>query len=319
MLNHLRSALSACRGRGHRACASGAEPLRGALGPAPHRCAGRCGQHRCGVVGVRHPHGPRRSFAAAAADDEGSADKMADAAGEAQADSGAPKMVVFGGNGFVGSRVCEQGVNMGLKVVSVSRSGRPGWLSAAWAGHVDWQKGDALEPASYSEILKGATAAVSCVGGFGTNEAMYRICGRANISAIDAAAAAGVKRFVFISVHDYKAPGFFLDGYFRGKLDAEKALQEKFGDNGVSLRPSLIHGTRNVSGFDIPLGAFFGPVEKGLNLIPNIQQLTELPVIGAALLPPVSVDAVGKAAATAAVDPSVPGGTMDVWAIAKYV
>eukprot|EP00803_Ostreobium_quekettii_P006796 evm.model.scf_48.15 EVM.evm.TU.scf_48.15 scf_48:96368-101108(+) len=289
MLNHLRSALSACRGRGHRACASGAEPLRGALGPAPHRCAGRCGQHRCGVVGVRHPHGPRRSFAAAAADDEGSADKMADAAGEAQADSGAPKMVVFGGNGFVGSRVCEQGVNMGLKVVSVSRSGRPGWLSAAWAGHVDWQKGDALEPASYSEILKGATAAVSCVGGFGTNEAMYRVrC-------------------------------FFLDGYFRGKLDAEKALQEKFGDNGVSLRPSLIHGTRNVSGFDIPLGAFFGPVEKGLNLIPNIQQLTELPVIGAALLPPVSVDAVGKAAATAAVDPSVPGGTMDVWAIAKYV
>ena len=32
-------------------------------------------------------------------------------------------VLVFGGNGFVGSRVCEQGVNMGLNVVSVSRSG----------------------------------------------------------------------------------------------------------------------------------------------------------------------------------------------------
>lgn len=33
------------------------------------------------------------------------------------------KLVVFGGNGFVGSRVCEAGINKGLQVVSVSRSG----------------------------------------------------------------------------------------------------------------------------------------------------------------------------------------------------
>lgn len=53
-------------------------------------------------------------------------------------------------------------------------------------------------------------------------------------------------------------------------------------------------------------------------MIPNIKQLTQLPVVGAALLPPISVDAVAKAAVAAAMDPSVPGGPMDVWTIAKY-
>lgn len=237
---------------------------------------------------------------------------------EAQTEAGPPKMVVFGGNGFVGTRICEQGVSMGLKVISINRSGRPDWLKASWASNVDWEVGDALEPASYTDALKGAAAGVSCVGGFGSDETMYRVCGKTNIAAIQTAASVGVKRFVFISVHDYGFPDFFVRGYFTGKRDAEKTLQECFGENGVALRPGLIHGTRNVGSIGLPLGAVFGPMEKGLNLIPNIKQLTQLPVVGPALLPPVNVDAVAKAAVTAAMDPSVPGGPMDVWTIAQY-
>ena len=37
----------------------------------------------------------------------------------------APHLLVFGGNGFVGSRVCERALASGLGVVSVSRSGAP--------------------------------------------------------------------------------------------------------------------------------------------------------------------------------------------------
>jgi glutamate dehydrogenase/leucine dehydrogenase len=41
----------------------------------------------------------------------------------AQAYSGPPKLVVFGGRGFVGSAVCKEALNTGLHVVAISPSG----------------------------------------------------------------------------------------------------------------------------------------------------------------------------------------------------
>lgn len=47
-----------------------------------------------------------------------------------------------------------------------------------------------------------------------------------------AAADAGVKQFVFVSVHDYKAPSAVKKvGYFDGKRRAEKVIGELFGEN----------------------------------------------------------------------------------------
>jgi uncharacterized protein YbjT (DUF2867 family) len=51
--------------------------------------------------------------------------------------TGIPKLVVFGGNGFVGSRVCEEALKTGLAVVSVNRSGPPKQLTS-WSKEVDW-------------------------------------------------------------------------------------------------------------------------------------------------------------------------------------
>lgn len=48
-----------------------------------------------------------------------------------------PKILVFGGNGFVGSRVCEEALNTGLQVVSINRSGRPK-RSDPWIKEVEW-------------------------------------------------------------------------------------------------------------------------------------------------------------------------------------
>jgi uncharacterized protein YbjT (DUF2867 family) len=45
--------------------------------------------------------------------------------------------VVFGGAGFVGSRVCQQGLAMGASVVSVNRSGRP-HTTGDWVQQVEW-------------------------------------------------------------------------------------------------------------------------------------------------------------------------------------
>lgn len=50
---------------------------------------------------------------------------------------GPPKLIVFGGNGFVGTRVCEEALNTGLAVVSISRSGAPK-ATSHWTSQVDW-------------------------------------------------------------------------------------------------------------------------------------------------------------------------------------
>lgn len=50
---------------------------------------------------------------------------------------GQPKLLVFGGSGFVGTRVCEEALKTGLAVVSVNRSGPPK-LSADWVSSVEW-------------------------------------------------------------------------------------------------------------------------------------------------------------------------------------
>ena len=57
---------------------------------------------------------------------------------------------------------------------------------------------------------------VSCVGAFGSNEYMEKVCGDATVEMVHAAKAAKVPNFVFISAHDYQLP-FVLSGYVLGK------------------------------------------------------------------------------------------------------
>lgn len=239
------------------------------------------------------------------------------------------KVVVFGGSGYVGSRVCEQATMMGAQVISISRHGRPSWLassgSPAWADAVQWEIGDALDSKqTWRDLLNGCAGVVSTLGAFGSNEFMYRICGTANITVIDAARDAKVPRFAFISVHDYAFPAgwhaqdYLLKGYFQGKRDVEAHLSEVYPNSGVALRPGFIYGSRAVGNTKIPLGLVGAPLAAALNFFPTTK-LARVPIIGAVFVPPVSVNSVGKAAASAVLDSTVPPGPMDVWTIAsKY-
>lgn len=110
----------------------------------------------------------------------------------------------------MGTRVCKQAIErLGVpEVISVSRHGRPASASGPWADAVHWVKGDALDPQQpWKEVLDGAAGVVSTLGAFGSNEFMYKVCGQSNMGLIEAAKSAGVPRFAFISVHDYKFPG----------------------------------------------------------------------------------------------------------------
>ncbi|KAJ4959776.1 hypothetical protein NE237_019686 [Protea cynaroides] len=101
------------------------------------------------------------------------------------------KLLVLGGNGFVGSHVCKESLDRGLFVSSLSRSGRS-FIQDSWANSVVWHQGNLLSPDSWKDALNGVNAVISCVGGFGSNSYMYEINGTANINAIRAASEQGV-------------------------------------------------------------------------------------------------------------------------------
>ncbi|XP_021276682.1 uncharacterized protein At1g32220, chloroplastic [Herrania umbratica] len=224
------------------------------------------------------------------------------------------KLLVLGGNGFVGSHICREALNRGLTVASLSRSGRSS-LHDSWAKNVTWHQGNLLSSVSWKEALNGVTSVISCVGGFGSNSYMYKINGTASINAIRAAAEKGVKRFIYISAADFGLANYLLQGYYEGKRAAETELLTKFPYGGVILRPGFIYGTRSVGSVKLPLGVVGSPLEMVLQLA---KPLNQLPLVGPLFTPPINVTSVAKVAVRAATDPVFPPGIVDIYGIQRY-
>lgn len=78
------------------------------------------------------------------------------------------RLLVVGGNGFVGSAVCKAALARGWQVSSISSSGQPYRTpkghSPAWVSKVEWHTADALEPATYAPLLQDRTAIVHTLG-----------------------------------------------------------------------------------------------------------------------------------------------------------
>ncbi|XP_027914525.1 uncharacterized protein At1g32220, chloroplastic [Vigna unguiculata] len=211
------------------------------------------------------------------------------------ADVKSERIVVLGGNGFVGSAICKAAVSRGIEVISLSRSGRPNYADA-WVDQVTWVSGDVFY-VNWDEVLVGATAVVSTLGGFGSDEQMKRINGEANVVAVNAAKEYGIPKFILISVHDYNLPSFLLSsGYFTGKRKAESEVLSKYPNSGIVFRPGFIYGKRRVDGFEVPLDLVGEPAEKLLRAVENFTKpLSSLPASDLLLAPPVSVDDVALA------------------------
>ncbi|XP_061343073.1 uncharacterized protein At1g32220, chloroplastic isoform X1 [Gastrolobium bilobum] len=211
------------------------------------------------------------------------------------ADVKSERIVVLGGSGFVGSAICKAAVSKGIEVISLSRSGRPTYPDA-WVDQVTWISGDVFY-VNWDEVLGGATAVVSTLGGFGTEEQMRKINGEANVVAVNAAKEFGIPKFILISVHDYNLPSFLLSsGYFTGKRKAESEVLSKYPNSGIVLRPAFIYGKRRVDGFELPLDLVGQPAERILRAAENFTKpLSSLPASDLLLAPPISVDDVALA------------------------
>ncbi|KAF3445315.1 hypothetical protein FNV43_RR10490 [Rhamnella rubrinervis] len=190
------------------------------------------------------------------------------------------KLLVLGGNGFVGLHICREPLDRGLSVASLSR---PSYCIPFFF----FRSGNLLSPGSWEDALTGVTAVISFVGGFGSTSYMYKINGTANINAVRAASNKGLEDKIIINQHmttiislTYGVKDLSLSlpliskwqiMYYKGIMTetccvphwraAEAELLIKYPYGGVILRPGFIYGTRSAGSMKLPLGVIGSPLE----------------------------------------------------------
>ena len=226
----------------------------------------------------------------------------------AQASSTIKKsLLVLGGNGYVGQNVLHAAVQSNLfEVKSLSRSGAPSsplQHLAESLSQVEFLTGDIFDKSAREDAIDGNYAVVSCIGAFGSNDFMKKICGDATIEAIQTSKMKGVRKFGFVSsAQVYKGsvglklpPSMPMHGYFQGKYNAEQQLLEAYPDGHVIVRPGFVYGKRNVGSVQLPLQLIGAPINfVGNHLGPISSLIQSVPFVGKEVSSMVPVDSVGR-------------------------
>ena len=146
------------------------------------------------------------------------------------------KLLVTGGNGFIGRRVCELAVGDGHAVTSVARSGPPAERHGGrWTDDVRWLAADVFAPDRWREALDGVDCVVHSIGTISESPSegvtFERINGDSAILAALEAERAGVDRFVYVS--SAATPPLVDDAYLDARRRAERAIADL--DTAVSI------------------------------------------------------------------------------------
>jgi NADH dehydrogenase len=202
---------------------------------------------------------------------------------------------------MVGSAVVAELLKRGEPVAVLGRDRAK--VAKAFAGTVEAREGDVTKPATLGPAFEGIDIVVDAVQfptspievprkGWTFEEVDYK----GTVNQVEAAKAAGVKRFVLVS-----AVGAAEDGakhWFRLKWQAEEAVRQS-GLEWVVIRPTWVYGPKDVA----------------LNRLLNFTNfLPFLPMFGDGnqAMQPVFVEDVGRVVAEAAVKPEAANQTFEL-------
>ncbi|CAK7892205.1 MIOREX complex component 2 [[Candida] anglica] len=188
-------------------------------------------------------------------------------------------IAVFGGNGFLGKRICEQGIRSGYNVISLTRSGIAPKIEshhdAHWISKVQWKKADLLDPKTYKEALGEVDTVVHSVGMLFEDQQYKKVMNsnpsipdllklikggnpmakdsKTTYESIQRDSAVIIadaflkenskkknKSLSYVYISADKLPPFIPAGYINTKREAEVALSSKPGLRTILMRPGIM-------------------------------------------------------------------------------
>lgn len=169
-----------------------------------------------------------------------------------------PLVALTGGTGFVGQMVVEQARARGIAVQALARRAQPP------QEHVAWVAGDLSTRGALDDLVRGTEAVIHVAGLVSTTdpEEFERANVLGTMNMIEAARAAGVPRFIFVSSLSAREPE--LSAYGASKARAEMLVKAS-GLDWTIIRPPAVYGPRDTEMFELFRAAKWGvvPVPAG--------------------------------------------------------
>lgn len=161
------------------------------------------------------------------------------------------KVLVLGGSGFVGKAICRELLRVGADVYSINRSGKPASCPED-LDKVNWIKGNALDPQSYSQ-LSNIDTLIHSIGILAepkkSSNDQFDVTFETEIRdtlkvAIESSKDFGapLTRIGYISAADFGTVSrFLLPRYMKAKREAENILESQNVPS-VIARPGFMYG-----------------------------------------------------------------------------
>jgi uncharacterized protein YbjT (DUF2867 family) len=206
-------------------------------------------------------------------------------------------ILVTGGTGFIGPKIVHKLRAEGKDVRCLVRDRRRGKQLESWA--CELVEGDVTDRASLDRAVPGCDAVIHLVSILvGSERDFQRVMEQGTRNVVDAAKAAGVRRFVLMSALGTTDATRDLVPYYKAKWEMERAVRES-GLEYVIFRPSFV----------------FGPDGGALQRFMRVARLSPVtPIVGSGRqrLQPIWVDDVAAHFAAAVDKPEAANRTFEI-------